>query len=241
MKLPRTEQLSLAMEGAILFATIDNPPHNRLNAAFLRDLSKCRPVFHNPAVRAVVLTGKGSVFSKGFDVDELRARAGRPDAVAMLRANALLTDLSKLSKPVVAAIDGACLGGGLELALACHVRVCSDKARMGLPELSAGVVPGLGGAARLGRIVGEARAVEMLLLGDMIPAGKAAEIGLVSRVFPRKDFHRRTLSFVKTVIAAPASAVSELLEMVVCARECGDEEAIRRSGEAFRRLLAARD
>jgi len=241
MQLPHTDQLSLSMEGPILVAAIDNPPHNRLNTAFLHDLQRCLPLFQAPDVRAVVFTGRGGVFSKGFDINEVRKAPHHIDSAAMREANELLTSLARLSKPSVAAIDGACLGGGLELALTCHVRVCSDKARIGLPEVSVGLVPGLGGAARLCRIVGEAKALEMMLLGDMIPARQAAAIGLVSRVFPRDEFNRKALSFVKTIIAAPTDAVSEILDMMICAREHGDSEAIRQGAEAFRRLLAARD
>ena len=238
--LPKTSEIKLSREGSILVAAICRPPHNLLTAAFLQDLGVCREAFQDAAVRAVVFTGSGAVFSKGFDIDAIAAGAGQPDAAALQSANDLLTFLSELRKPVVAAIDGACFGGGLELALACHVRVCSEKALLGLTELSAGVIPGLGGVPRLCRVVGEAKALEMMLLGDIVTASRAADIGLVSRVFPRQDFLRKALLFVKTIIAAPAESIAELLDAMAAWREAGDEAAIRQSADGFRRLMAGR-
>jgi len=239
MQLPDMNHIALSADGSILIAAIDNPPHNHLTVDFMRELNTCRKFFEDPGTRAVVLTGRGSVFSKGFDVRELQAQAAQLDSEALQTANDLLTFLSELPKPVVAAIDGPCFGGGMELALACHVRVCSDKARLGLPELSAGIIPGLGGVPRLCRVVGEAKALEMMLLGDMISAAQAVDIGLVSRVFPREGFQRKALMFVKTIIAAPADAVAGLLDAVTCARRDGDAAAILQSAEAFRRLIGA--
>ena len=109
------------------------------------------------------------------------------------------------------------------MSLACHVRVCSDKARFGLPELNLGLIPGLGGVQRLIRVVGEARALEMLLLSDIISAAKALEYGLVSRIFPRKDFHHRAIMFVKNMIAVPQEAIAEILRLAAVTR-MGDEE-----------------
>jgi enoyl-CoA hydratase/carnithine racemase len=126
----------------------------------------------------------------------------------------------------------------LELALACHIRLCSEKARLGLPELSIGVIPGLGGIQRLIRVVGEAKALEMILLGDMIPATRALELNLVSRVFPKKDFFPRVLIFVRTLITARRQAIEEALRLVALSRADQEEENVLTAAESFTRLLA---
>jgi enoyl-CoA hydratase/carnithine racemase len=138
----------------------------------------------------------------------------------------------------VAAVNGACLGGGLELALACHIRVCSEKARLGLPELSVGLVPGLGGIPRLVRVVGEAKALEMMLLGDIVSADDALRMHLVSRVFPRNGFRDRVLAFVRTILATRQEGLRELLALVPEMRGRPEAEAIRLAGEGFARVAA---
>jgi enoyl-CoA hydratase/carnithine racemase len=133
----------------------------------------------------------------------------------------------------VAAIDGACFGGGLELALACNLRVCSRKARLGLTELSLGLIPGLGGIPRLIRVVGEAKALELMLLGDIVSADAALDLGLVSRVFPGEDFLRRTRMFVRTILGAGRDAVAELIDLVSAARQEHAADAARSAARRF--------
>jgi enoyl-CoA hydratase/carnithine racemase len=164
------------------------------------ELDLCRDAMLSEKVDAIIITGKGKVFSKGADLSEIDSSSHAITIKTLAFGNEIYTFISKLTKPVIAAINGPCLGGGLELALACHLRVCSEKARIGLPELTAGVIPGLGGTERLVRIVGEGKALEMILLGDMISASRAFELNLVSRVFPKKDFFQKVLLFVNTIL-----------------------------------------
>jgi enoyl-CoA hydratase/carnithine racemase len=235
---PQTSYLKISVEGGILVLTIDNPPNNYLPVAFFEDLHNCRELILSSEVAAVIFTGTGKVFSKGVDLSEVTARPNALDHRMIKFANQLFTFISRLRKPVIAAINGPCLGGGLELALACHIRLCSEKARLGLPELSIGVIPGLGGIQRLIRVVGEAKALEMILLGDMIPATRALELNLVSRVFPKKDFFSRVLIFVRTLITARRQALAEALRLVALSRADKEEENVLAAAESFTRLLA---
>ena len=234
---PQTNTLRISAEGGILILTIDNPPNNYLPVAFFKDLHKCRELILSSEVAAVIFTGTGKVFSKGVDLQGVIAQPNALDHRMVNFANQLFTFISQLRKPVIAAINGPCLGGGLELALACHIRLCSQKARLGLPELSIGVIPGLGGIQRLIRVVGEAKALEMILLGDMISAARALELNLVSRVFPKKDFFSKVLIFVRTLITSRKDALEEALRLVALSRADQEEENILTAAESFTRLL----
>lgn len=232
-----TKTLNVSTNGDILICAIDIPPHNYLQAQFFEDLYHCRDVMRAAEVKSVVFTAKGRVFSKGADIDQIRRH---PDAISresLVFANDLLTFISRLDKPTVAAVNGLCLGGGLELALACHLRVCSDKARFGLPELNLGLVPGLGGIHRLSKVVGEAKALEMLLLSDIISAQKALSCHLVSRIFPHKDFHNQVMMFVKNLIAVPQAAMREMLRLVCIPRADNENEVTQEVVESFFRLF----
>ena len=230
--------LELWQEGRILILTISNTPHNYLPSHFFVELDLCRDAMLSEKVDAIIITGKGKVFSKGADLSEIDSSSHAITIETLAFGNEIYTFISKLTKPVIAAINGPCLGGGLELALACHLRVCSEKARIGLPELTAGVIPGLGGTERLVRIVGEGKALEMILLGDMISASRAFELNLVSRVFPKKDFFQKVLLFVNTILAARKEAVSEALKRIDRLRPEKESQHILESAESFIRLIS---
>ena len=128
----------------------------------------------------------------------------------------------------------------LELALACHIRLCSEKARLGLPELSIGVIPGLGGIERLIRVIGETKALEMILLGDMISASRSLELNLVNRVLPKKDFFLKVLVFVRTILAAGTDSTEEILRLFALSRSEHEERNIAEAAEGFVRLVSCK-
>lgn len=238
MGISEYKYLELSQERRILILTISNSPHNYLPSHFFVELDLCRDAMLSEKVDAIIITGKGKVFSKGADLSEIDSSSHAITIKTLAFGNEIYTFISKLTKPVIAAINGPCLGGGLELALACHLRVCSEKARIGLPELTAGVIPGLGGIERLVRIVGEGKALEMILLGDMISASRAFELNLVSRVFPKKDFFQKVLLFVNTILAARKEAVSEALKRIDRLRPEKESQHILESAESFIRLIS---
>jgi enoyl-CoA hydratase/carnithine racemase len=230
--------LRISNEDRILVIKINNPPNNYLSTDFFTEIKPCYDMMLSQDVDAVIFTGAGRVFSKGADINELTSVPPKVDLEKLMNGNKTYSLISRFHKPVIAAINGACFGGGLELALACHLRVCSEKARLGLPEVSIGVIPGLGGIERLIRVVGEAKALEMILLGDMISASRAYELNLVSRIFPNKDFLGSAISFVRALLAARREAIEEVLKLVALSRPENEDNNILTSAERFMRLVS---
>jgi enoyl-CoA hydratase len=181
------DNLLLERDDAVALVTINRP--QVLNALNLATLDELRRVIldlkKDPSVRAVILTGSGDkAFVAGADVNELAVQtpiAGREHALA---GQHVLDLLENMGKPVIAAINGYALGGGCELALACTLRIAADTARLGQPEINLGILPGYAGTQRLPRLVGKARAMELILTGAQISASEAERIGLVNRVVP---------------------------------------------------------
>lgn len=171
-------------DDALAVITINRPDKlNALNADTIRQLDGALRSVRDDDSRAVILTGAGArAFVAGADIGEL-SQMGPIDGIQVSRAGQeTFRLLERMPKPVIAAVNGFALGGGLELALACHVRVASSKAKFGLPEVKLGIIPGYGGTVRLPRLVGRGRALEMMLTGEMIDAEEAYRIGLVNRV-----------------------------------------------------------
>jgi len=179
------EHIRMEWDGEIAVVTIDRQEKlNALNADVIRELAEVfESLASDGAVRAVILTGAGGrAFVAGADITEL-ARMDSLEAVRVSReGQRVMERIERGPKPVVAAVGGYALGGGCELALACHLRIASTTARFGLPEVGLGIIPGYGGTVRLARAVGLSHATEMILTGDPIDAARAREIGLVSAV-----------------------------------------------------------
>lgn len=160
------------------------------------------------AIKVLIVTGTGKAFQSGADIEEL----SRMNPIQILKWNQGLVEnfdaLEKMRQPVIAAINGFALGGGLELALACTIRVASEKARMGLPEVKIGIIPGAGGTQRLPRLVGKGVAAEMILTGDMIDAQEALRIGLVNRVVVPEELMDRCQEVARKIMRNGPIAVS---------------------------------
>ncbi|MGG4441494.1 enoyl-CoA hydratase [Brevibacillus fortis] len=165
--------------------TISNPPANALSQAVLGQLSELLDQWeNNDEIKAIVLTGEGRFFIAGADIKEF-TQLNRDNAEELAKkGQALFNRLETFPKPIIAAINGACLGGGLELALACHIRLVAPEAKLGLPELNLGLIPGYGGTQRLPRLVGRGKATQMVLTSEMIGGEEALRIGLVEAVYP---------------------------------------------------------
>jgi enoyl-CoA hydratase len=229
--------MRITLEGRVLTATLDNPPDNRLNNAVFAGLTEAIDRLESEDVDLLLITGTKKVFSKGFDVNVMQACRDHAELLRDLTlTNAVFNRLADSSKPVIAAIAGACLGGGLELALACHFRLCAEKARIGLPEIWLNLVPGLGGLHRLVKLIGRAKALEMVALGDLVTADEAFRLNIVNRVFPREDFMSHVSSFVKALLMADQRVVREVIRLAACSVTQGDQDCIRQEMESFARL-----
>lgn len=208
--------IKTSVADGIATIAIDNPPANVLSKAVFLEIGEAFVAFRkDPAVRGVILTGEGSNFAAGADVKQIAEITDAKEGERLaLEAHRLTSAIDESDLPVIAAINGYCLGGGCELVLACHVRIASDKARIGQPEIKIGIIPGMGGSVRLPRLVGRAKAIEMLLTGDPISAQEAYRIGLVNLVVPDAELRRQATGLAKKVAAMGKPAVARVLKSV---------------------------
>jgi enoyl-CoA hydratase len=185
----------------IALITINRPDKlNALNIKTRQELAEALDELRaDDAVRVVVITGAGEKsFVAGADIAEFEGRTALEQRRVM-RAKNILTAAEDFPKPIIAMINGFCLGGGCELALACDIRVASDRARFGQPEINLGIIPGGGGTQRLTRLVGEGKAMQMILTGEMINAEEAYRLGLVNEVYPAPELEAKTMELANRI------------------------------------------
>lgn len=185
LELPDFRYLSYEVQDGVAIVTIRRAQAlNALNSELLQELGEVTEVIYQDSdVKVAVFTGEGRAFVAGADISEIAhiedVFAGRDMA---LQGQGVMNEIAALPMPTIAAINGFALGGGLELALACDLRVASSKARLGLPEVSLGIIPGYGGTQRLSRLIGRGRALDLILTGRHVPAEEALQLGIVNRV-----------------------------------------------------------
>jgi enoyl-CoA hydratase len=216
---------------------------NALNAETIAELDAAfRELADDDEIGGLVITGDGEkAFVAGADIAEL-AKMGPIDGIGVSRdGQDAFRRLERMGKPVVAAVNGYALGGGMELALACHLRVASEKARFGLPEVKLGIIPGYGGTVRLPRIVGRGRALEMILTGEMVDAERAREMGLVNKVVPAGETRAAAESLLDTILKNGPIALRFALEAVDRSLETGIEEGLGLEAHLFGLLASTED
>lgn len=179
--------------------TIDHPPENYLFEPEFVPIGQLQIWTADPALKGILIHGKGKHFSAGGDLNRLFEIVANDEHLPekLAAGNALIGQLIHTNLPLVAAIQGVCFGGGLELALACHIRVAAENALFALPETSQGLLPGMGGTYRLPALVGMAEAIQMILSGDMISANEAGRINLVDYIVPRKELFDYAFSLLR--------------------------------------------
>jgi enoyl-CoA hydratase/carnithine racemase len=193
---------------AVATIRLDRPPMNALNAQVQFEIAAAAAqVAEDPAIRAVVLYGGEKVFAAGADIKEMADASYSAMALVSKRLQDALTAVAKIPKPVVAAITGYALGGGLEFALCADFRVAGESARVGQPEILLGVIPGAGGTQRLPRLVGPARAKDIVFTGRFVGAAEALAIGLVDKVVPDADVYQAARELVARYAGGPAIAL----------------------------------
>src|SRR5512143_2189403 len=216
--------------------TINRPEKlNALNAVAKEELRDCfLSIRDDDGVAAVVLTGSGEKsFVAGTDIAELRGLNAVTGREFALRGQEVFSEIEGLGKPVIGAINGYALGGGCELALACHIRLASEKARFGQPEVNLGIIPGYGGTQRLARLVGKGRALELILTGTQIDAEEACRIGLVNRVLPAPELMPYARAMGEKIAAMSRRTVSSALRAVASVDAMTLREGLTREAELF--------
>ena len=211
------DNLLFAREGAVALLTLNRPQSlNALNAPLLDELRQAiLQIREDSSLRAVIITGAGSrAFAAGADLKELSVLSPMAMQAYAQTGQRVFDLVEHLGKPVVAAVNGFALGGGCELAMACTLRVAADTARFGQPEVNLGLMPGFAGTQRLPRLIGQGRALDLLLTGRQIDAAEALRIGLVERVVPAADVMTAARTIADEFAAKPPLAVRSILEAV---------------------------
>ncbi|MEX2583398.1 MAG: enoyl-CoA hydratase-related protein [Gemmatimonadota bacterium] len=228
----------------IALVTIDRPDKlNALDRKTLEELSRAvRRVRDDGDVRAAIITGSGEkAFVAGADISEIAGLSDSLDAIEFSRSGqAVFSEIEASRKPIVAAVNGFALGGGCELALACHLRIASRNARFGQPEVKLGIIPAYGGTLRLPRIVGKGRALEIILSGEMISADEAYRIGLVNRVVEPEALEDECRTLLRTILANGPVAVALAIDATSRGLEMEIEHGMNLEANLFG-LLATTD
>jgi enoyl-CoA hydratase len=238
------ETLKVETRDGIALVVINRPEKlNALNARVMDELDRVFTAVAGDAdVRGVILTGAGEkAFVAGADIAELQALGPIDGREHTLRGQRVLAKIEAIGKPVIAAVNGFALGGGCELAMACHLRVASENARLGTPEVKLGLMCGYGGTQRLPRLVGKGRALEMLLTGEMVGAQEALRIGLVNRVVPREALLSESEALLRQMLANAPVSLRLTLEAVNNGLEMPMDEAQYLEASLFALLSTTED
>jgi len=239
------EFVSTVQNGYVATVTIDHPPVNALSAPLLEELeAEIDRLDHDAGVRAIVLKGAGErAFVAGADISEFPAlrKAATGESGSARGLQKLGARMDAAHTPFVAAIHGFCLGGGLELAMCCDIRVASEDAQLGQPEIKLGLIPGGGGTQRLPRLVGLGRALLLNMTGEFIDARTAYEWGLVERVVSKEELLDTAVGIARAIADRSPVAIGVLRELARTTRDLSLEEGLRREADGFRRCLSSED
>jgi len=230
------ENILVEARDGVAVVTLNRPKVlNALNRALLSELEAAvDEIAADASIRAVILTGAGEkAFAAGADIQELAQVSGVDGQQLALRGQQLFSKVENLGKPVIAAINGFALGGGCELALACTIRIASETAKLGQPEVKLGLIPGYGGSQRLPRLVGKGAGLKLILTGEMIVAAEALRIGLVEEVVAPDQLMPRAEQIAKTIAAQAPLAVQKCLEAVHEGYDLPLEQALAHEAALF--------
>ncbi len=235
--------VSIEVEDRVATITINHPPANALNYALLAQLeSALHELEVNDGVRVMIITGAGRVFIAGADIHMLKDISSSQQSQELsLTGQRIFGIIEASSKPVIAAINGACLGGGLELALCCHMRLASEDAPLGLPEINLGIIPGFGGTQRLPRIIGFSKATELILTGETISALEAKSLGLVSQVTSADDLLPQAMGLAQRIGSKGQLAIQAALQAIHQGKWLRLQEALAFEAQLFGKLRESAD
>jgi enoyl-CoA hydratase/carnithine racemase len=235
------ETLLFAREESFVVITLNRPPANAISEQLMRDLEAALgAVESDDAVRAVVITGSGErIFCAGADLGSAFA-GGNVDSFIRF-GNSVLRKIERFPKPVIAAMNGHALGGGCEIAMACHFRLLKDTARMGQTESNLGIIPGYGGTQRMPRLIGRTKALEFLILGTQVPAAECLALGLVNRLCKDGEVLDDARALARQIATRPPIATRLVIEAVDDGLEEPIDKALEIETRAFLKTLRTED
>jgi enoyl-CoA hydratase len=238
------ENIRTENRDGLLVITIARPKVlNALNAQTVEEIRQAfKAAREDDSVRCIILTGEGEkAFVAGADINELSQMTPITGKDTAERGQRVFSAIERFPKPVIAAINGFALGGGCELALACHIRIASEKAQLGLPEVTLGIIPGYGGTQRMARLLGKGKALELILTGDRIGAADAERIGLVNKVVPPEQLMGAAEELARKIMSRGPLAVRAAIEAVMSGSEMPFEEGQVLEATLFGLLASTED
>lgn len=233
------QTLLTELEQGILTVTLNRPDKlNALNRFVLDDLNKLMDQVESDSnVRGVILTGAGpKAFVAGADISEFNGLSNEEAMALAKRGQDCFFRIERCAKPVIAAVNGFALGGGCELAMSCHIRLASENAKFGQPEVNLGLIPGYGGTQRLTQLIGKGRALELMMSANMINAAEAHRIGLVNHVYPIESLIEEAKKLMSTILSKGPHAVGRVIAAANAAgapKDAGYMEEVKLFGECF--------
>ena len=244
MPLTSGQHVKVTAEDRIAIVTIDHRPVNALDRQTLQELGAAiDAIAADTTIKVVIITGGGSLaFVAGADIKEVSQLGSIEAAKEMARlGQSVFLKLQRLTKPVIAAINGVCLGGGLELAMSCHLRISGDRARFGQPEMTLGIIPGWGGTQRLPRLIGRAKATEWILTGDVVMAQEAYRLGLVNQVVPQDQVLKAAKDLARKIVSKGSVAVAQALRAIEEGLNLSLEDGLAKEADAFGKVAESED
>jgi len=235
------ETLTLEREEAFALITLNRPPANAISAELVRDLAAAlASVERDDSVRAVIITGAGDrIFCAGADLGSAFSGGDMTDFIRF--GNGVLRRIERFPKPVIAAMNGHALGGGCEIAMACHLRLLKETARMGQTETNLGIIPGFGGAQRMPRLIGRTKALEFMLLGTQVPAAECLALGLVNRLTKEGETLAEAKALARQLAKRPPVATRVLIEAVDDGLDAPIDQALEIETRHFVKVLRTED
>ncbi|MEA3342328.1 MAG: enoyl-CoA hydratase-related protein [Chloroflexota bacterium] len=241
------QNIRVEIKDKVAVLTIDHPPVNSFNAQVVTELEQAvDELSTDDEVKAIIITGGGAkAFVAGADIPEIKEQLESAGAAGLVefaeRGHRAFLKIERSPKPIIAAINGFCLGGGMELAMSCHMRICSDKARLGQPEINLGIIPGWGGTQRLPRLTNKGKAIELILTGDMITAQEAYRLGLVNKVVEHDTVLEEARGLAQKIASKSSIPIAAALRAIAEGLEATIEEGLKVEAREFGQLASSED
>ncbi|MDG5786930.1 enoyl-CoA hydratase [Evansella sp. AB-P1] len=236
------EHLHVSYDEGVALVTLNHPPANAINQGMIHELDSLFDyLLQDENVKVVLIHGEGNFFAAGADIKEFTHATGESFQQMSRFGQKVFNKIEAFSKPVICAIHGAALGGGLELAMACHIRIVSNDAKLGLPELQLGLIPGFGGTQRLPRYVGKTKATEMILTSKPITGEEAMSCGLATYSVPKEDLLREAMSIATKICEKGRTSIKFALELISMFDQVDFETACKQEAKRFGEVSNTKD